>query len=37
VRRFVALQGGTVGAESEHGSWIRFWFQLPSGSAKTAN
>ena len=30
VRRFVELQGGAVGAESEHGSWIKFWFQIPS-------
>jgi signal transduction histidine kinase len=30
VRRFIELQGGVVGAESEYGSWIRFWFQIPS-------
>jgi two-component system, NtrC family, sensor kinase len=30
VRRFIELQGGVVGADSEYGSWIRFWFQLPS-------
>jgi two-component system, NtrC family, sensor kinase len=33
VRRLVELQGGEVGAESEYGSWIRFWFQIPSGTA----
>jgi two-component system NtrC family sensor kinase len=31
VRRFIELQGGEVGAESEYGAWIRFWFQIPSG------
>ncbi|MCU0726260.1 MAG: cache domain-containing protein [Planctomycetes bacterium] len=33
VRRFVELQGGTVGVEGEYGSWIRFWFELPAGPA----
>jgi two-component system, NtrC family, sensor kinase len=32
VRRFVELQGGTVGVESEYGSWIKFWFRIPYGS-----
>jgi two-component system NtrC family sensor kinase len=31
VRRFVELQGGTVGVEGEYGSWISFWFELPAG------
>ena len=29
VRRFVELQGGVVGVESEYGAWIKFWFQIP--------
>jgi two-component system, NtrC family, sensor kinase len=32
VRRFVELQGGTVGVESEYGKWIKFWFQIPAGN-----
>jgi signal transduction histidine kinase len=37
VRRFVELQGGAVGVESEHGAWIRFWFQIPSGAVAAAD
>jgi two-component system NtrC family sensor kinase len=33
VRRFIEFQCGVVGAESEYGSWIRFWFQIPSVAA----
>ena len=33
VRRFIELQGGVVGAESEYGSWIKFWFQIPSNGS----
>jgi two-component system, NtrC family, sensor kinase len=36
VRRFVELQGGVVGAESEHGAWIRFWFRIPCGALTAA-
>jgi signal transduction histidine kinase len=37
VRRFVELQGGVVGVESEYGAWIRFWFQIPSGIVAVAD
>lgn len=36
VRRFVELHGGVVGVESEYGSWIAFWFQIPDGVAGAA-
>jgi two-component system NtrC family sensor kinase len=36
VRKFVEFQGGTVGAESEYGAWIRFWFQIPCGAVAAA-
>lgn len=32
VRRFIELQGGTVGVEGEYGAWITFWFHLPEPS-----
>ena len=37
VRRFVELHGGGVGVESEYGAWIRFWFQIPSGSVAASD
>jgi len=33
VRRFVGLHGGSVGVEGEYGSWISFWFEIPSPEA----
>ncbi len=36
VRRFVELQGGMVGVESEYGTWVRFWFEIPSGAVTAA-
>jgi two-component system NtrC family sensor kinase len=34
VRRFIELQGGKVGVESEYGAWIKFWFQLPADGSE---
>ena len=36
VRWFVELQGGVVGVESEYGTWIKFWFQIPSDTVAAA-
>jgi two-component system, NtrC family, sensor kinase len=36
VRWFVEMQGGVVGAESEYGAWIKFWFQIPSNALAAA-
>lgn len=33
VRRFVGLHGGSVGVEGESGSWVSFWFEIPSAEA----
>ena len=33
VRRFAELHGGATGVEGEYGSWVTFWFEIPSADA----